>query len=98
MTAYNTAINELIEQELQNNPLLEREDEYLAETQETSIPTIDDLNNEPLNQYQEATIENDSDYQNDFDDFHNTLLFYNTKNLINHPLYLKANHLPLFLQ
>ncbi len=65
----NLELNELIEQELQNNPLLEREDEYLAETQETSTPTIDDLNNEPLNQYQEATIENDSDYQNDFDDF-----------------------------
>ena len=40
----NLELNEVIEQELQRNPLLEREDDHLAAQDDNFSPTIDDLN------------------------------------------------------
>ena len=65
----NLELNEVIEQELLRNPLLEREDEHLASQDDGFPQTINDLNKETENPYEEAKIANDSDYQNDFDDF-----------------------------
>ena len=65
----NLELNELIEQELQNNPLLEREDDHLANTQDTHERTIDDINEDNQSLYDGDQISNDSDYQNEFDDF-----------------------------
>ena len=61
----NLELNELIEQELINNPLLEREDEYLTDTDTTNASPIDDV--VPLNNDDE--ISTDTDFSNEFDDF-----------------------------
>ena len=74
----NLELNELIEQELQNNPLLEREDDHLANQQDISERTIDDINKETLSPYDEVPFSNDSDYQNEFDDFDSDTEGYDT--------------------
>lgn len=65
----NLELSEVIEQELQNNPLLEREDDYLSNVSETPLQTIDNLNDSPAPPYQETPIAPDNDEQNTFDDF-----------------------------
>lgn len=65
----NIELNEIIEQELQNNPLLERENDHLANTEDNSQPSINDINNDKPNPYDEIPITPDIDYQNSFDDF-----------------------------
>ena len=74
----NLELNEVIEQELMQNPLLEREDDKLASQDDTTIKTIDDINNITENPYHEAPLANDSDYQNNFDDFGSDCEGYNT--------------------
>lgn len=68
----NLELSELVEQELNNNPLLEREEDRLNEAQDdTALPTIDDYPSDNISE----TIENeeflpDVDYDNEFpDDF-----------------------------
>lgn len=65
----NLELNDVIEQELRNNPLLEREDDYLNENTETTPPSIDTLNDKPENPYQESPIAPENDEQDAFDDF-----------------------------
>ena len=65
----NLELNELIEQELQSNPLLEREDEHLSSVSDNEQPNIDDLNAITENPYSETPITPDIDYQDNFDDF-----------------------------
>ena len=65
----NLELNTVIEQELQNNPLLERETDYLNELPETESSSINNLNDTPDNPYQETPIAAESDELNTFDDF-----------------------------
>ena len=65
----NLELSELIEQELKNNPLLERETDRLSDIPDTETPTIDDLNKPEENPYQESPPADDADCQNDFDDY-----------------------------
>ena len=65
----NLELNEVIEQELQRNPLLEREDDHLSSQDDNFQKSIDDLNEKKENPFEEAPISNDADYQNEFDDF-----------------------------
>ena len=65
----NLELNELVEQELRSNPLLEREEDNLADTADVSASSIDDLNTETQNPYDETPIAADIDYQNEFDDY-----------------------------
>ena len=74
----NLELNEIIEQELQKNPLLERENDYLSTDDGNNQKSIDDINTEPTNPYAETPIENDADYQNDFDDFGSDTEGYNS--------------------
>lgn len=74
----NLELNEFIEQELQKNPLLERESEHLASYDDTTPKNIDDINDAPSNPYEEIPISNDSDYQNNFDDFGSDTEGYNS--------------------
>ena len=74
----NLELNEIIEQELQKNPLLERENDYLSTDDGNNQKSIDDINTEPANPYAETPIENDADYQNDFDDFGSDTEGYNS--------------------
>lgn len=64
----NLELNELVEQELQANPLLEREDEHLAAAEDSFEPTIDDVNAAPISDLEDDPIAPDIDYQNEFDD------------------------------
>lgn len=61
----NIELNEVIEQELASNPLLEREDEYLTDTDTISSDTTDELSQS--DKEEEITI--DSEFVNEFDDF-----------------------------
>lgn len=74
----NLELNEVIEQELQRNPLLEREDDQLASQDDNFSQTIDDINAQKENPYEEAPIANDADYQNDFDDYGSDTEGYNS--------------------
>ena len=74
----NLELNEVIEQELQRNPLLEREDDQLASQDDNLSQTIDDINAQKENPYEEAPIANDADYQNDFDDYGSDTEGYNS--------------------
>lgn len=65
----NLELNEVIEQELQRNPLLEREDDHLSSQDDNFQKSIDDINEKKENPFEEAPISNDADYQNEFDDF-----------------------------
>ena len=47
----NIELNELIEQELQNNPLLEREDDHLSSSEQSLPQTIDDYDTPSTNPY-----------------------------------------------
>ena len=69
LTLNNFELNEVVEQELASNPLLEREENYLADTPDNAQQTIDDLEKTPENPYQETEIALDMDTQNNFDDF-----------------------------
>ena len=69
LTLNNLELNEIVEQELASNPLLEREENYLADTPDNAQQTIDDLEKTPENPYQETEIALDMDTQNNFDDF-----------------------------
>jgi len=60
----NLELNELLDQELQNNPLLEREDDRLKEAPDDFGPTIDDLDEGSNTQ-----VEHDTEYDSQFDDF-----------------------------
>lgn len=62
----NLELNQLVEQELANNPLLEREDDYLSSQEEDTIPTIDDLNSSSGD---EEEFTPDTDISNEFDDY-----------------------------
>ena len=63
----NVELNELLEQELTNNPLLEREDEHLNNQPDTALPTIDDYDTAPSPQ-DEDFQDIPEDYDNSFDD------------------------------
>ena len=60
----NIELNELITKELESNPLLEREDEYLA-SDDTKEQTIDDYD---IPATEEEQFSPDIDYDNAFDD------------------------------
>ncbi len=60
----NLELNELITKELESNPLLEREDEYLA-SDDTKEQTIDDYD---IPATEEEQFSPDIDYDNAFDD------------------------------
>ncbi len=64
----NLELNEAIDQELEQNPLLEKEDEYLSSIDTPNEQTIDDYDNnsQPLD---EEIIASDIDYDNSFDDY-----------------------------
>ncbi len=65
----NLELNEIVEQELRSNPLLEREDDHLADTPDTPTPTIDDWTNTQSASSEEETLSPpETDYQNEFDD------------------------------
>jgi RNA polymerase sigma-54 factor len=64
----NLELSEMLEQELQSNPLLERENDRLADTPDNSTPTIDDVNAETPNEYAEDPIAPDMDLSNQYDD------------------------------
>lgn len=74
----NLELNEVIEQELSRNPLLEREDDHLSSQDDVSQRSIDDINQQSENPYDEIPISNDADYQNEFDDFGSDQEGYNT--------------------
>lgn len=63
----NLELSELVSEELNNNPLLEREEERLEQFSESLPQTIDDY---PTSQPQteETNSDNDIDYDNNFDD------------------------------
>lgn len=63
----NVELNELLEQELTNNPLLEREDEHLNNQPDTALPTIDDYDTVPSSQ-DEDFQDIPADYDNTCDD------------------------------
>ena len=65
----NLELNELIEQELQNNPLLEREDDHLSSSEAPLPKTIDDYDETSPNPYEESPISNDIDTKDQFDDY-----------------------------
>ena len=65
----NIELNELIEQELQNNPLLEREDDHLSSSEQSLPQTIDDYDTPSATPYEEAPISNDIDTNEQFDDY-----------------------------
>ena len=63
----NLELNELISEELNSNPLLEREDERLEQFSDNHTPTIDDY--PPSSEQTDETLSsNDIDYDNNFDD------------------------------
>ena len=64
----NLELNELIEQELQSNPLLERESDHLSSIDDDFQPTINDVNSASPSQ-DETPISSDISYQDSFDDF-----------------------------
>ena len=64
----NLELNELIEQELQSNPLLERESDHLSSIDDDFQPTINDVNSASPSQ-DETSISSDISYQDSFDDF-----------------------------
>lgn len=64
----NIELAELVEQELQNNPLLEKEDNTFDLPDDNTLPTIDDYN-EANNHQDEEAFAPDIDYNNQFDDF-----------------------------
>ncbi len=63
----NLELNEIIEQELERNPLLEREEEHLNSLPEDNIPSIDD-NQLPVDNTAEEFVP-DIDFSQTFDDF-----------------------------
>lgn len=65
----NLELDALVEQELQNNPLLERESDRLSNVTDEKAPTIDDIGQTEDNPYQETPFSDDVEYQNDFDDY-----------------------------
>ena len=75
----NVELNELLEQELTNNPLLEREDEHLNNQPDTSLPTIDDYDTAPSSQ-DEDFQDIPEDYDNSFDDYGSDREGYETNN------------------
>lgn len=64
----NLELRELVEKELESNPLLEREDDCLAAT-EDKIPTIDTLNTAESEPIEEDSFTADIDGENAFDDY-----------------------------
>ena len=64
----NLELNEAVEQELRGNPLLEREDDRLADTEDDFAPTIDDIGQTPEETAAEEMLP-DIDAAAEFDDF-----------------------------
>lgn len=64
----NIELNELVEQELNNNPLLEREEDKLLATDDNFPLTIDDFNNQGNADGENEEFTPDIEYDNQFDD------------------------------
>ncbi len=67
----NLELNEFLEQELNNNPFLEREDDSLAATEDNHSPTIDTYNEQSQTLPETEDTSLDIDYDNQFDDSEN---------------------------
>ena len=64
----NLELSELLEQELDNNPFLERENDRLSASDDVPSPSIDDINTDIVSEYDETPFEDEADYDNTFDD------------------------------
>ena len=65
----NLELNELLEQELNSNPLLEREEDRLNESPDLPALSIDEFNADDKRELPESgDFEPDIDYDNNFDD------------------------------
>ena len=62
----NLELNELVSEELNSNPLLEREEDRLNQLPDNDLPTINDFL--PSSAQEEDNFTNDIDYDNNFDD------------------------------
>ncbi len=71
----NLELNQMVEEELQTNPLLEREDDRIADSdaKEQTIDDYEDPNPSPLDSFEE-----DADYDNRFDDYGSDAANYDT--------------------
>lgn len=63
----NIELNEFIEHELERNPLLEKEDEYLSSLDKNEVTTIDDLSANSPETSEDFSA--DFDYEQTFDDY-----------------------------
>lgn len=63
----NIELNELVQKELENNPLLEREDDKLSSLEDTKPQTIDDYPDDSTPVVEDFSP--DIDYDNQFDDY-----------------------------
>ncbi len=67
----NLELNDVLSEELNSNPLLEREEDFLtAQAEEKAVPDIDDYGNEQSS-FSDENLSGgeETDYQNEFDDY-----------------------------
>lgn len=65
----NLELNDAINQELERNPLLEKEDDHLADIADSKEQTIDDYDQTPPSSENDEIFSSDIDYDNTFDDY-----------------------------